>query len=90
MRTSLLENMKKKKLVAAALVELFNHKAICRTATVFSGSAEDIPVKYTSKEKLFSELGWETIEKRAYILGICLFHKIVKGETRPLIKSLLP
>ena len=47
-------------------------------------------LKYTSKEKLFSELGWETMEKRAYILGICLFHKIVKGETRPLIKSLLP
>ena len=45
---------------------------------------------YTSKEKLFSELGWESIENRAYILGICMFHKIVKGETRPLLKSLLP
>ena len=47
-------------------------------------------LKYTSKEKLFLELGWETIENRAYILGICMFHKIAKGETRPLLKSLLP
>ena len=47
-------------------------------------------LKYTSKEILFSELGWETIERRAYTLGIFLYHKIVKGETRPLIKSLLP
>ena len=45
---------------------------------------------YTSKEKLFVELGWETIEDRAYILGICLFHKIVKQETRPLVRSMLP
>ena len=47
-------------------------------------------LRYTSKEKLFLELRWETIEQRAYILGICLFHKVVRGETRPLIKSILP
>ena len=33
---------------------------------------------YTSKEKLFVELGWETIEDRAYILGISLFHQNVE------------
>ena len=45
---------------------------------------------YTSKEKLFVELCWETIEDRAYIQGISLFHKIVKQETRSLVRSMLP
>ena len=41
----------------------------------------------TSKHKLNLELGWETIGERARYLGITLFHKIHKNETRPLIKS---
>jgi hypothetical protein len=41
----------------------------------------------TSKCKLNLELGWETIADRAKYLGITLFHKIHKNETRPLIKS---
>ena len=44
----------------------------------------------TSKEKVFVELGWEAIKDMAYILGISLFHKIVKQETLPLVKSMLP
>ena len=42
---------------------------------------------YSSKEKLNQELGWETIQNRANILGLNLFHKKVEGETRPLIRS---
>ena len=37
--------------------------------------------------KLTKELGWETIGERAKYLGITLFHKIHRNETRPLIKS---
>ena len=44
----------------------------------------------TSKHKLNLELGWETIGERARYLGITLFHKIHKNETRPLIKSNMP
>jgi hypothetical protein len=44
----------------------------------------------TSKEKLNSELGWETIESRANFLGLSLFHKIKLGETRPLILKCMP
>ena len=31
---------------------------------------------YTSREKLFAELGWESIKQRAVYLGLTLFHKI--------------
>ena len=41
---------------------------------------------YTSKEKLFSELGWESID----YLGLSLFHKIHCNMTRPLTKHLMP
>ena len=41
----------------------------------------------TSKHKLNLELVWKTIGDRANYLGITLFHKIHKNETRPLIKS---
>ena len=42
---------------------------------------------FTSKEKLNNELGWETIQKRADILGLNIFHKIHLQETRPLIRD---
>ena len=42
---------------------------------------------YTSKDKLNSELGWETIQKRADILGLNIFNKIHKLETRPLVRQ---
>ena len=44
----------------------------------------------TSKERLYNELGWETIPSRAEFLGLSLFHKVVKNETRPLIRECLP
>ena len=43
----------------------------------------------TSKEKLNSELGWETIKTRVDYLGLCLFHKIANHETRPLITTFM-
>ena len=44
----------------------------------------------TSKEKLNSELGWETIKCRANLLGLNIFHKIHRNETRPLVKKCMP
>ena len=46
-------------------------------------------LKYTSREKLNKELGWETIKKRIEYLGLSIFHKIHVGETRPLLKKCL-
>ena len=45
---------------------------------------------YTSQEKLEVELGWETITNRADCLGLSIFHKIYRNETRPLIKTCMP
>ena len=39
---------------------------------------------------LNTELGWETIEKRADILGLNIFQKIHLQETRPLIRNCMP
>ena len=44
----------------------------------------------TSKDKLNSELGWETIQKRSELLGLNFFHKIHLHETRPLIRNCMP
>ena len=45
---------------------------------------------FTSRNKLNVELGWETIDKRADILGLNIFHKIHLHETRPLIRTCMP
>jgi hypothetical protein len=42
---------------------------------------------FTSKDKLNTELGWESIQKRSDILGFKIFLKIHLHETRPLIRS---
>ena len=44
----------------------------------------------TSIEKLNLELGWETIQLRAKMLGLNIFHKIHLNETRPLISKCMP
>ena len=46
-------------------------------------------LKYTSREKLNKELGWETIQKRIEYLGLSIIHKIHVGDTRPLLKKCL-
>ena len=43
----------------------------------------------TSAEKINRELGWESIKTRIDFLGLSLFHKINRDETRPLIRSCL-
>ena len=45
---------------------------------------------FTNKDKLNVELGWETICKRADILGLNIFHKIHLHEIRPLIRTCMP
>ena len=44
----------------------------------------------SSKQKLNRDLGWETIQCRADILGLNIFHKIHVKETRPLIRDCMP
>ena len=44
----------------------------------------------TSRVSLNEELAWESIDTRAQFLGLTIFHKIVKNETRPLIRECLP
>ena len=45
---------------------------------------------FTSREKLNTELGWETIKNRSDNLSLNIFHKIHLHETRPLIRSCMP
>ena len=44
----------------------------------------------TSRDKLDAELGWENLSTRAEFLGLSLFHKIRRGETRPLVRTCMP
>ena len=44
----------------------------------------------TSKFKLYKELGWETLKKRADYLGLTSFHKVHKNKCRPMIKENIP
>ena len=44
----------------------------------------------TSRVSLNNELAWESVSTRAEYLGLAIFHKIVKNETRPLIRDCLP
>ena len=45
---------------------------------------------FTSKQKLNSELGWETFTDRGNILSLNIFHKVHRHETRSLIRSCMP
>ena len=56
-----------------------------RAAKIVTGA-----LHLTSREKLNSELGWETIQKRSEILGLCFFHKIHSHDTRTLIRKCMP
>ena len=46
--------------------------------------------QFSSQQKLNIELGWETIQVRSDILGLNIFQKIHKKETRPLISKCMP
>ena len=45
---------------------------------------------FTSKDKLNTELGWESIKKRIDFLGLCLFQKMRLHLTRPLVRKFMP
>ena len=45
---------------------------------------------FAGKEKLYTELGWETITECGNLLSLNIFHKIPLHETRPLIKNCMP
>jgi hypothetical protein len=45
---------------------------------------------FSSADKLNKELGWETIAERAKFLGLSVYHKIHKNQTRPLIREFMP
>ena len=44
----------------------------------------------TSGDKMYKDLGWETIKTRILFLSLCLFRKIHTNATRPLIRKCLP
>ena len=44
----------------------------------------------SSQLKLELEMGWIAIEKRADFLSLCLFHKILCGQTRPFVRKCIP
>ena len=46
--------------------------------------------KCSSTEKLYKDLGWESISTRIKYLSISLFHKIHTNATRPLCRQCLP
>ena len=55
-----------------------------RAAKIVTGA-----LHYTSRDKLYIELGWETIPERIKFLGLCIFHKVHIHETRPLLRKCL-
>ena len=47
-------------------------------------------MKFTSKVRLYAELGWETVAKRIEFLSISHFHKIHIKQTKSLIRECMP
>ena len=47
-------------------------------------------MKFTSRARLYAELGWETIAKRIEFLSVSHFHKIHTKQTICLIRDCMP
>ena len=47
-------------------------------------------MKFTSRARLYDELGWENISKRIEFLSVYHFHKIHTKNTRSLIRECMP
>ena len=45
---------------------------------------------FTNQSRLEADLSWETIDERAKLLGLCIFHKIHLLQTRPIIRRCMP
>ena len=56
-----------------------------RAAKIVTGAQ-----KFTSKDNLLRELGWENTNKRIEFLCLTQFHKIIHRQTTPLIYESLP
>ena len=56
-----------------------------RAAKIVTGAQ-----KFTSRDNLFIELGWENTTRRIEYLCLTQFHKIIHRETTPLIQECLP
>ena len=56
-----------------------------RAANIVTGAQ-----KFTSKDNLLRELGWENTNKRIEFLCLTQFHKIIHRQTTPLIYESLP
>ena len=65
-------------------------KALLEKVQYTAGKLVTGALHLTSKLKLEEELGWETIQSRADLLGYSVFHKKNNGKTRDLIKTCLP
>ena len=57
----------------------------CRAEKLITGA-----LQHTSKIKLNVQLGWESLQVRYEYLGLSLIHKIHLGQTRPLVKKVMP
>ena len=47
-------------------------------------------LKFTSRDKVLKELGWENTSKRLEYLSLCQFHKIMHLNTTELVRECLP
>ena len=43
-----------------------------------------------SGDKMYKDLGWETIKTKILFLSLCLFRKLHTNATRPLVRICLP
>lgn len=55
-----------------------------------AGGIVSVALYRTNKNKLNTELSWESLKTRADFLGLTLFHKIATSNTRPLVRTCLP
>ena len=44
----------------------------------------------TSHSNLLAELGWDRLDARRNYYKLCLFHKIINGQTQPYLRTLVP
>ena len=47
-------------------------------------------IRGTSREKLYQELGFEYLTDRRFCRRLCFFYKIIKEQTAPYLKDILP
>ena len=48
------------------------------------------PIRGTSKEKLYQELGFESLQHRCWFCKLCTFYRIYKNQSRSYLYNLIP